>query len=420
MRRPARVIAASIVLAVAAVLGMPAAATAALPDFEFVPGSPEEPYDSIRYNGVDYVAAYDSGLGVDNLYSFDGTTFVNVTQATSPLDSMDSFVVFDNEIFMAGFDGAEWNLWSWNSSGSTFTRITGATPAPDEVGELIVYNGALYFAAENAALDLVLWRWDGTDFTEVIGTGVTPPIDIAFLTVYNGVLTMLGFNGVDDVLYVYDGLADQFSEATGSGTVPDCPTGLTVFNGVLAFDACNSGSPELMTWNGTAFTLITAGTPPVASNLAAGSAQSAGQLYFSGFDGSDIVPYLFNGTSVSIIGPGASVIPGVLTTYAPIGSELIFAGVNASSDLVFFRYSNGTLVQLTGPEPAGAFAAVIGGSLYVVGDDGTNVGMWRYLPAKVLPATGVDGLPLLAVGLLLAFAGAGLVTRRAAARVTAP
>lgn len=418
MRRPARVIAASLVLALAGLLALPTAASAALPDFEFVPGSLEEPYDYIRYNGVDYVAAFDGGLGVDALYSFDGTTFVNETQATSTLDAMENFVVYDNEIFMAGDDGADWNLWSWNSSGSTFTRITGLTPAPGGVSELVVYDGDLYFSAENGLGDLVLWRWDGTDFTEVIGVGAAPPIDIAFLTVYNGLLTMLGSDGVDDLLYVYDSVADAFSLATGSGTAPDCPTGLTVFNGVLAFDACNSGSPELMTWNGTAFTVVSGGTPPVESYLVAGSAQQGGRLFFSGNNGTDLLPYVFTGTSASPLGPGASVIPGVVTTYAPIGTDVVFAGVNASSDLVFFRYRNGTLTQLTGPEPAGAFAAVIAGSLYVVADDGTNFGMWRYLPAKALPATGIDGLPLLAIGLLLALAGAGLVTRRPGAAAT--
>ena len=73
---------------------------------------------------------------------------------------------------------------------------------------------------------------------------------------------------------------------------------------------------------------------------------------------------------------------------------------------------------MTGPEPAGAFAAVIAGSLYVLGDDGTSFGLWRYLPAKVLPATGVDSRSLLAIGALLVLAGAGLVTRRPALRRT--
>lgn len=400
MRRSVRVIAATIAVAIASVLALPVGATAATPDFDYVPGSPDEVYASFEFLGTDYVAAFDGTQS--RLYSFDGTSFVDVGVV---FDDMDGFTVLGSELYFAADDGTDYLLHVWSGAGPA----TAVPASPSDVDELVVFGGDLYFTADNGT-DFVLFRWDGTAFDEPMGG--TGPTNVAEPTVFGSVLAMVGDTGSGDELVFWDGTTFTSQALPGGAT---CPAGLTAFGSLLVFEACVAGVSTLMTWNGSVVTVIP-GSPPVQTWLAAGSGQLPGALFFSGDDGTDLTPYVFDGTTLTAI-PGAEVVPLAITSYyVPLAGEMFFLGLDSLGDPVYYRWSAGTVTELIGPVPTSAFITVIGGSLYVTASDGTNTGLWRYRAplTPLLPATGAEGMPLLATGALLALAGVALLVRRRA------
>lgn len=403
MRRTARLIIATIAVALASVLAVPISATAAGPDFDFVPGSPDDVYAAFEFLGTDYVAAFDGSQS--RLYSFDGTTFVDVGVV---FDDMDGFTVLGSELYFAADDGTDYLLHVWSGAGPA----TAVPASPSDVDELVVFGSALYFTADNGSA-IVLFRWDGSSFDEPVGG--TVPTNVAEPTVSGGVLAMVGDTGSGDELVFWDGTTFTSQALPGGAT---CPAGLTAFGGLLVFEACVAGVSTLMTFNGSAITVIP-GTPPVQTWLAAGSGQLPGALFFSGDDGTDLTPYVFDGTTLTAV-PGAEVVPLAVTSYyVPLSGEMFFLGLDSLGDPVYYRWSAGTLTALVGPVPTSAFMTVVGGSLYVTASDGTSTGLWRYRAplTPLLPATGTDGMPLLATGALLALAGVVLLARR---RASAP
>ncbi len=142
-------------------------------------GGSSDPIQFIEYNDNAYFFARTSNTGPYQLFRFNGSTVVNLSQnipnlVSATIDSDVSMAVSNGLLyFVASVPGEGKELWSFD--GSVAVRIKDINPGTtgSNPTELIDINNTLFFAATTATNGRELWRSDGTSFGTVLAKDIT-------------------------------------------------------------------------------------------------------------------------------------------------------------------------------------------------------------------------------------------------------
>jgi gliding motility-associated-like protein len=176
--------------------------TSSITSFE-INGNPvgsSTPINFIEFNGNAYFFAQTSTPGPYQLFRYNGTTVVNLSQnvpnlVPATINSSVRMAVSNGVLYFVASVAGEGNeLWSFDGSVAVRVRdinpgSTGSSPT-----ELTDVNGTLFFAATNATNGRELWRSDGTSIGTVLAKDIIP-----FASSSNPVL----LTKVQDYLYFF-------------------------------------------------------------------------------------------------------------------------------------------------------------------------------------------------------------------------
>ncbi|MFK7740008.1 MAG: kelch repeat-containing protein [Planctomycetota bacterium] len=190
-------------------------------------------YDERR--GVCVLYGTQSGstfAGGDETWEYDGTTWTQVTTATTPPGLETPAMEYDKGrgvvVMFGGWNGQTGTLFdtTWEYDGGDWTQVaTATTPPPryraascydDARGRMVVYGG---FGSGTALQDT--WEYDGNDWTQIAASG--PPIStesyMAF-DIFFGVPTHFGGSGptgISDQTWTFSAPIDAIAAPYGQG-----------------------------------------------------------------------------------------------------------------------------------------------------------------------------------------------------------
>jgi hypothetical protein len=173
-------------------------------------------FDSATNQLILFSGIGNSGL-INDTWSWDGTNWIQLFPATSPLAREAAVMAFDSAtnrlILFGGFDGIGNSgylndTWSWN--GSTWTQLFPATSPPERVfsslafdtsaGQLILFGGT---GISDAPLNDT-WSWNGTNWIQ-LSPATSPPASEAAVMAFDSVTNQLIlFGGISNTGYLDD------------------------------------------------------------------------------------------------------------------------------------------------------------------------------------------------------------------------
>jgi ELWxxDGT repeat protein len=265
-------------------------------------------------------------------------------------------------------------------------RLTDINPgsAGSYPSYMTIYDGDIYFRAndEPSGNDVELWRYDGTDVTQVADI-VPGPVGSSPAYLADGG-AYLYFSATDPV----SGTIKLFrSDGATTGLAPgwsgSLPQNMVLYNGVLVYNQAHfNTNTDLWKYDGAA----QAGIYKVGGGNVLGPqgfAEFGGQLYFSAASsGGGAELWRTNGTTAvqltTILAPSGGSSPAHLTAY---GDALYFAAYDGVNGNELWRYvpSTNTAELVADIRPGGQYASgnpgemvVYDGKLYFAADDGVH------------------------------------------------
>ncbi len=235
----------------------------------WAPNTYEQVISMASYGGKLYVGLGTTASSTDqdgDVWMWDGSTWTQVGgdglntswNQASRHGEVDSLAAYGGYLY-AGLGASSTDGEVWRYDGTNWTQIggdslnSGWTTYAENVYAMAVYNGELYAGLGRSAGDGEVWKWDGTIWTKVGGDavntswGATATIeDIESLMPFNGKLYAgLGSSTGDATLWEYDGTnwtqigGDDVNASWTTGTYEKVKT-LAVYNGDLYAGLGNS------------------------------------------------------------------------------------------------------------------------------------------------------------------------------------
>jgi len=292
----------------------------------------------------------------------------------SPGNSSD-FVEWNGLVYFSGFNGANEVLYRFD--GTTSTQVLGGgDPRPSNVGNLAVYDNKVFFVGDGSSGNFVLYSWDGSVFDEVDpGVGDPTPINVSDLAIYNGKLFFSAISAIENVLYSWDGsVFDEVGPGPGPDPAPINVSDLAVYDNKLYF-AGSDGAFFLYSWDGTVIDRLSdnVGDPTEPYDLHV----HAGLLFFAGLIGSDFVLFSWNGIVFTEVTGGGDPPPTDVEDFITYDGVLYFSGDDGSDDYLYsWDGTNFTLIvggTGSAPTPDDPESFVIYNNvLYFNGDGGVD------------------------------------------------
>lgn len=239
-------------------------------------------------------------------------------------ESADSFVEYDGLLYFSGFNGSDSVLFSFD--GTTSTEVVGGgVPSPSGPFSPLVYDGVLYFGGYDGGY--ALFSWDGTDFAKVSDVAPAFSSDSPPFVVYNGLLYFTEWDLISDyVLHSWDGTDVEIVLGGGTAPTTTAPNAFTfvVYGGVLYFGANGSGN-ALYSWDGADFATVTGSGDPAPTDVDSFIVYN-GVLYFEGWNGSAYVLYSWDGTAFTVATGGGDPAPTQVDSPVVYAGALYFVG----------------------------------------------------------------------------------------------
>jgi hypothetical protein len=354
-----------------------------------------------------YYGDRNTTAGVGKIYSYDGTTYSQLSNTTGSASVADtngnsSFACGSSKFFAVLSNGSYNKLFSLDASSGTVTQISNFLGSSSSdffiFYQAAVYNGLLYFGATNSLaankLKIMTWNDTSTTLTQFSNTNGSSNNDfantIAFnFTPYNSYLFFVANNssGVAKILKTDGTTITAISATSGAANKADVlSTGegnLIVYNNKLYFAGYNSSTgtvTKLFAYDDTATTPTlttisnTSGSSTTTDAIGNFMAVYNSKLFFSANNPSGYSKlYSYDGSTLKQItntaGSSASDTPTNLTVY---NGRLYFAAKNANAAVKLFVYDDthnfvAQVTNTTGSESTSdspSFLTVFGTQLY--------------------------------------------------------
>jgi ELWxxDGT repeat protein len=313
-------------------------------------------------------------------------------------------VLFNNALYLAANDGISGSeLWKYD--GSNFTQVADINPGangsnPGEFGWGI-YNGALYFSADGGVDGAQLYRYDGTTVSQVadihnFSYGSWP----GNFMVFNGKLYFTATSYPDGTqIWSTDGTTT--TEITNLNPGSFSPRLLAVVSNQLVFAATTQAyGRELWEYNGTSASQVTDLMPGTQGSNPYGFVVYNGALYFSASDSFyDGELYKYDGTSVAFVASVnrvnyyGGIAGGSMTLFNGV---LYFAATDESHGSELWQYDGTTvsMVQDASPGPRdfgpGVFATYDGALYFSANDGNTGYELWKFDGTSITQAADIN------------------------------
>jgi hypothetical protein len=311
------------------------------------------------------------------------------TQSNFVTDLPLSMMANGSKLYFSANDevGAQ-KMFMFDDSNNAITQISntvGDQEIPDSPGFTAIMNGILYFTSNNSLNQVKLYKYDGTNVTQVSNTTPTGTDTPNGLTVLGSNLYFASYAASTTLrkLYKYDGTnLTQVSNTDPTGT--DSPSNMTLVGSNVYFTASNpTGQAKVWKYDGTNVTQVPATNTSgndgaseltvVGSNLYYVSLNSSAQSKVWKFDGTTL-------TQVSNSNPSGSDNPGLLTVS---GSNLYYVSSNSSSQSKVWKYDGTTSTQISNGVPSGSDnisnLLAVGSNLYYSGSNTSGfLKLWMY------------------------------------------
>ena len=257
----------------------------------------------------EYAMAYDGDLDVVVLYGgnatgwpyenstweFNGTNWAEATPSSQPNAVYGMSMVYDDDnnvmLLFGGSDDSDEALaetWTFNAATDTWTQVTPTTSPPARTYAQMVYTGSdttteIYLFGGNDGTTYFndVWRFDGSDWTQVTTGGTSPTVRTHHALAYDSTNDMILLFGGRDATgtlladtWELNLSNDTWSQDTSSGPTARMAHGLTYDptndNFVLVSGASNDGDSILNdTWHYDSTSGWTAISPTQAAPSAA-------------------------------------------------------------------------------------------------------------------------------------------------------
>ncbi|HEX6810154.1 MAG TPA: hypothetical protein VF384_00900 [Planctomycetota bacterium] len=202
-------------------------------------------------------------------WSYNGTTWSQLTPATSPTGKVGMQLVHDQNrgVFVmfgsvntSAFGGASVNQ-HWEFDGATWTQIF-PTTTPGGLGnygacfDLVRNKVVLYGGTANSMFPIAesnTWEYDGTNWAQVTTAGSPGPLERPAMCFHAGIARTVMFGGIDpqiggvDTTWLYDGT--NWIAAPVSGPKPSARTGARMVYDIHRNVCVLTGGADPMTGN---------------------------------------------------------------------------------------------------------------------------------------------------------------------------
>ena len=333
--------------------------------------------DVILFGGV--------GAGSDT-WIWSGTSWSDVFTTVKPSSRGGASMAYDpvtrDIVLFGGSDGEyqDYNdTWMWN--GSSWRQGSLATPSPsarqsaylfydNALGQMVLMGGTNPYGPP---LGFETWTWDGTKWTQLVPTGITPgPIEQMLYDPTSGNLEALVVGKAGGPLQTWTWNGALWSQSTSSSQPSAAFFGAAFFDPKSQDVVLYGGGPsngvsgevgnETWEWNGSTWTQLSPSTYPLGRYSGSSVYDSAtGTMVLFGGDGSSGLlndTWVWNGAGWKNVTPAVSPPPrfNASMVYDPAtGTVVLFGGDGVYGPLSDTWVWNGsTWTEMTGPTGPGA------------------------------------------------------------------
>ncbi len=356
--------------------------------------------EAIVYNNkIHFQGFSNSGPAGSEMYSYDGVSTPTLVHDINPGiqgSSIKNFTIFNNKLYFSAWGPNSPNNELWSYDGTTTVEVADINPSGSSSPSfLTVYNSKLYFTATDGTNGYELWEYDGTNTPSIteemrVGAGGGSP---KYMTVFQNELFFAATDGtVAEEVYKYDGTSISLVANIYDGSNGSTPSYFTEYKNKMYFSAYGNSESgvELYSYDGTSVALVADIDTAHLAQYGAGSSSQPQNffvfndlLYFRATDGIGYKTWKYDGVNAPTIDTN---LPDNAGNFIIFDSKLLFRSYDATTGTELWQYDGTTAATMvydinpgTGSGIGGNKFTIFNNKLIFNATDGVNgLEMWQY------------------------------------------